>query len=617
MVGALTLSRTRLHGKLSDCHERRIASLYEFLCRKGYLSESQARFAADILKHYWQPQWDSAVVSGKVRQAYGTPFQRRAILVGERTLRIEFPKDMGLIQKVRTLPGRKFLPKELCWTAPLCDETVAKLREWGFRIDPSAEGTLKQRHEYGEVVPIEVPGLRTPLYQFQKEGVGFVDSRSGRALIGDEMGLGKTPQSLGWIHYRTAYPAVVVCPTGLKNNWLREIRKFLPPGISARILSGRTADPYWLNGADIVMVNYDILADWLELLSSFAISLVFDEAHYLKNNKAIRTRAAKQLAKKVRYLMCLTGTPIVNRPREFFELFKMIDPTIFPDRFDYRARFCGATALNGWDDKGASNTLELHRIATGTIMLRRLKADVLADLPAKARTVVPLDIENRSEYDRADRDFARWLREEADALKGNIRQATALTKIEALKQLSLAGKMGGCLQWIEDFLEEADKLVLFTMHRDTVAAVRERFGAACVSIQGGDSPIARRGAEDAFQTKKSVRIIVGNIAAMGVGLNLTAASNVAFMEEPWSPGLVDQAEDRCHRIGQSDSVNVWHLIATDTIEEWLIDILCSKQKTLAAVLDGKEEVDRETVIADLLRRYRAKGEKCEEPSTIL
>ena len=333
--------------------------------------------------------------------------------------------------------------------------------------------------------------------------------------------------------------------------------------------------------------------------------VIMDEVHYTKNGKAKRTRAAKQLAKKALHVMALSGTPIVNRPIEFFNSINMIRPDIFPSFWHFAEEFCGAKWNGfGWDFTGATNTKKLHKLLTETIMIRRRKEDVLTDLPAKIHAVVPFEIDNREEYKRASENIIDWiLQSEGKEKAEKASQAEVLVEFEKLKQLAVRGKMEAVKEWISIFLESGEKLVLFATHTATLNALQVAFPKINVRLDGSTSQKGRQEAVDAFQRNDKIRLFLGNVKAAGVGITLTAASNVSFVELPWTPGEFEQAADRLHRIGQKNTVNVWVLVAQETVEEDVATIISSKQKVLVAILDG-EEVNQDTVLTELIKKIK-------------
>jgi len=470
--------------------------------------------------------------------------------------------------------------------------------------------------------------LKVKLFPFQRTGVAFIEQKKGRVLIADEMGLGKTIQSLAWLHLHPELrPAIVVCPAHLKLNWAKEVKKVLPGKQNVQILYGEKGGPS-ITG-DIIIINYDILPNkyekyrdklgkkkvreikdtgWVDfLIARKPKVLILDEAHYIKTNSAQRTKATKKLAKKRDHVIAISGTPM-DRPIDGFNLFQVIDKNIFPDFWKYVHRYCGAKHNGfGWDYSGASNEKELHNILTKTIMIRRKKSEVLPELPDKIYSYVPMELINRKKYEKAENDFISYLREEKG--RGAVKKAVLaehLVKIEALKQLALEGKLAQCIEWINAFIEKDNsegKLIVFTTHKSTVETLMDEFKKIAVKVDGSCSAKGRDQAVQAFQEDPKIRLFIGNIQAAGTGLTLTAATAIAFLELPWTPGALVQAEDRPHRIGQKNAVNIYHLLAANTIEEKIAKILDKKKKTLDIILDGEGNVVQTGVISELINSF--------------
>jgi SNF2 family DNA or RNA helicase len=447
-----------------------------------------------------------------------------------------------------------------------------------------------------------VQGLRGELFPYQRKGVGFIEIKEGRALLADEMGLGKTVQALAWLQLHVKKrPAVIVCPASLKLNWAREAQKWMTDP-NVEILSGK--DP-WIPVGDVLIINYDIVSAWIAVLQEMEIKvLILDECHLIKNSAAKRTKAIKQLAKGIPHRIALSGTPIVNKPVEAFNAIKIVNPSVAGNFWDYAQRYCGAHRNGfGWDFNGATNTQELHMKLTNSIMLRRLKKDVLTELPDKTYSFIPIEIDNRKEYTTAEDNFIAFVR----ATKGKeaaekANNAAALAEIEGLKQLAVKGKLNQAVQWIEEFLESEDKLVVFTTHTFTIDTLMQKFKDIAVRVDGSTSLKTRQEAVDSFQTNPRCKLFVGNIKAAGVGLTLTAASNVVFLELPWTPGDLQQAEDRCHRIGQKDNVTIYYLLAERSIEERIAHLLDEKKKILSSVLDGRTP-ETTSLLTELIKAY--------------
>jgi SWI/SNF-related matrix-associated actin-dependent regulator of chromatin subfamily A-like protein 1 len=486
-----------------------------------------------------------------------------------------------------------FLAERDIWIEPQALEVLQQIREQHARA--AGLVALSSATE----APLDVAGLGGELKPFQRAGVSYLLSQR-RAFLADEQGLGKTIEALATLEADGAYPAVVVCPASLKLNWMREIERWLP-NRSAQALTGTGVPLAPIPAAEITVVNYDILAARLSSLTALAPrALVLDESHYCKNAAAKRTQAVARLSATLdseALVLALTGTPVMNRPPELISQLRIIG----------RLADFGSGAQFGRRFRGPDAHVRLHWHLRSRCFVRRLKADVLPQLPAKTRTVVPVELDNDPEYRLAERDVIAWLRSrpldlgELDAKVAAALRAERLVRLNALKKLAAHGKLHAALAWIHDFCTSGERLVVFARHREIQRAVIERFPHA-LHILGEDTHAARDASLHAFQATDSSenQLIVCSIEVAGQGLTLTQASNVAFLELDWTPAKHDQAEDRCHRIGQQDAVNAWYLLAAGTIDETIATLLERKRAVIGAVTDGRPEDDE--AIVDALAR---------------
>jgi SWI/SNF-related matrix-associated actin-dependent regulator of chromatin subfamily A-like protein 1 len=521
---------------------------------------------------------------------------------GERVIQITFPYDLDMVMNVRTLMGRKYHAEAKVWSAPLHEATLKRLLEWGFVLDSHLnEYLLRVEERKTKMIQQSIPGLKGELFPFQAIGVSFIEQHEGRVLIADEMGLGKTIQALAWLQMHPELkPVVIVVPASLKLNWLKEARAWITnPRIE--LLKGTTT---WKPRGDILIINYDILWEWRKEIRAIQPKvLITDECHYYKSNNTKRTKAIKMVAKGIQHVIALSGTPIVNRPIEVYNAINIINPAIFPDRWHFAQRYCGAKHNGfGWDFSGASRASELHQILKDSVMIRRLKKDVLVELPDKLYSFIPLELKNISEYRSAQNDLIQFIKRTRGAKAADkAEKAEALVKIETLKQLAVSGIITQAIQWIEDFIEMDQKLVVFAIHKEVIKAIYEAFPKMSVKLDGSTPMSERQEVVNKFQNDSKIKLFIGNIQAAGVGITLTASSSVAFLELPWTPGALAQAIDRVHRIGQKDTVNVYYLFASGTIIDYMAEIINEKQKVLDAVLDGKK-VDDVSVVSLLINK---------------
>jgi SWI/SNF-related matrix-associated actin-dependent regulator of chromatin subfamily A-like protein 1 len=522
---------------------------------------------------------------------------------GDRVVKIEFPYNVTDLNNVRTLSGRRYHAEQKIWSCPVCIESVELLKTWGFELDPRLETFLqKVKLHVNQVGVIDIPGLKGHPFPYQSKGIAFIENKNGRALVADEQGTGKTLEALGYLQLHLKLrPAIIIVPASLKLNWEREAEHWLP-NPRVEILSG--TKPWKITG-EIIIINYDIISGWKETIKALKPQvLILDECHLIKNNSAQRTKAVKQIAKGIPHVIGLSGTPILNRPIEIYNALKLINPEVVGSLWDYGKKYCGLHHNGyGWDFNGASHTTELHKLLIESVMIRRLKSEVLADLPEMMHSFVPIELDNRKEYQSAEQDFISFVqRTKGSEAAEKANNAATLVEIEGLKQLAVKGKMKQVIDWINNFLEADGKLVVFAVHKFVIDQLMDAFKGISVKIDGSVSMVDRQKAVDAFQTDPKIKLFVGNIQAAGVGITLTAASSLVFIELGWSPSVMDQAAARIHRISQKFSVMIYYLLAVDTIEEKIAKLLDKKRKTVDAVMDGIE-TDQKSLLSELMKEY--------------
>lgn len=613
------------------------SSLCQQYRSKGRLTEKQLAAVKKLLPKYWKqvpeisplPNGPSPAEVNSKDTVTNLPFAE--LIRREGVVELTFPYDPEKVIMVKTLSGRKWDKENKKWTVPVSLFVTDALKEMGFGIGKKLSRWINDESaKKVEVKELTIPGLRANLYPYQKDGIQFLEAKNGRAIIGDDMGLGKTIQALGWLQLRKkdVLPALVVCPASLKLNWAREALKFTD--LEPVIINGKNDKKFTIipggNRKDIYIANYDIIHETYECpvcegkkkihgekcktckgkgkipcldktIKDLGVkTVIYDEAHYLKSDTSSRTIAAKELSSSCIHVIPLSGTPIVNRPIEFYSTINMVNPKLFTSWWQYTQRFCGRKRTPfGWDVNGATNKEELHKILSQTIMIRRLKKDVLKDLPPKVRVVVPLEIDLGK--------YNQILERIAAELEGQ--EAEHLTIIEKAKQLIASLKMDMALEWIENYIESGEKLVVFGEHSKILEQVQEKFKNNSVLVYGGTSQIGRQAAVDKFQNDPDCKVFIGSKSAME-GLTLTAAHATAFLELWWVPAHHDQAEDRVHRIGQeADSVTAYYLLAAGTIEEDIVEMLDAKRQVVAAILDGKK-VEDVNMISMLLKKITEK-----------
>lgn len=452
--------------------------------------------------------------------------------------------------------------------------------------------------------------LRVEPYEYQREGILFGLQRR-RILIGDEPGLGKTLQSIGIIDTANAYPCLVICPSSLKINWQREFEKFTNKKALILDNASRTSWPYFLGMGlfHVAIVNYESLRKFFvwdikggktftlkDVVFSRDIgifrSVIMDESHRLKDPSAQQTIFTRGIVEGKEWRILLSGTPVVNHAADLVSQLAIMGRLIsdFGGRGNFLARY-------GDND----NLSELSRRLYSTCMIRREKAKVLTELPDKQRTDLYVEISNRDEYNLAAAYLAAYLRQYTQCTDRDIRRKMrmeALVKFMTLRSLASKGKVSQATDFIRNFLANGKPLIIFCSLKEIVKALQQQFPDA-VRVTGSDTLAQKQAAVDAFQSGEA-QLIICSIKAAGVGLTLTAASNVAFVEFPWTYADCCQCEDRAHRIGQKNNVNCYYLIGTGTIDPVLYGIIQKKRSIANQIMASDDEIPTDELYFDEL-----------------
>lgn len=442
------------------------------------------------------------------------------------------------------------------------------------------------------------------LKPYQMTGASWLASKRG-AILGDEMGLGKTGQAISALALAGVPRALVVCPASLKLNWRDEFGAWAPR------YSVGVADAKTWPDTDVVIVNYDVLEKQkARIFENPWPVLILDEAHYIKNPGATRSKMVFRIPTARRWF--LTGTPMLNRPRELWTLLRLADPKEWPRYKDFALRYCDPkwTNKNGRREftiDGSSNEEELAR-RLAPYMLRRLKADVLPELPDKIRqTILLAPGGSVKEAIRMERRLAQ------EQAKGQVLGDLA----KARKAIGLA-KVRHAVEHIHDTLEQEGKIVVFAHHRDVVAdleAALKQYNPAVIT--GATSLPDRHDRVTRFQTDPSVRVFLGNIQAAGVGLTLTASRVALFVEQDWGPKIMEQAEDRIYRIGQTRGVLIQYLCFDGSLDAVMANVAARKEDTIQSIIKPTEGVETMSLESILERIAVALEKQTEQYEALL
>ena len=535
---------------------------------------------------------------------------------------LSFKYKPSIVDRIRQIPGRRFDGTRKVWIIPTrsrvdLERMIYQIQQ--FENINWLSGNEKREEEAVYDIP-ELPELVIPHnlkiqpYPYQLKGIAR-GLELKRFMNCDEPGLGKTLQSIATINIAGAFPCLVICPSSLKINWMREWEKFTDK--KAMILTDKVRDTwtfFFQTGMhQVFIVNYESLKKYfvqrikksegwtlrdVEFRNSINLfkSVIIDESHRCKSASTQQAKFCKGICTGKEWIIELTGTPVVNRPKDLIPQLAILNR--MEDFGGYKPfvnRYCSG-------QREASNLKELNFNLWKYCMFRREKSLVLTDLPDKIRQVNTCEITNRKEYVDAERDLIMYLQKYKDADDEKIEKALrgeVMVRINILRQISARGKVRDVIEFVKDFRENGKKIILFCSLHEVVDQLKRYFPTA-VSVTGRESPDMKQRAVDAFQNNPKVDIIICSIKAAGVGLTLTASSNVAFVEFPWTYADCCQCEDRAHRIGQKDSVTCYYFLGRRTIDEKVYRIIQEKKNIANAVTGSTEDIEEN--IVDMVAR---------------
>jgi SWI/SNF-related matrix-associated actin-dependent regulator of chromatin subfamily A-like protein 1 len=501
---------------------------------------------------------------------------------------------------------------EKVWVEKLLAEKEKAFHIWGkvFETEqfhdfwlPKA-AIIKDNTVKDVVIDYEKYSHRPPL-SHQKEAIQkLVENK--KFILADDMGLGKTTSTIIAALESKAKKVLIICPATLKINWKREIENYSDK--SVYIAEGKN----FSTEHDFVIINYDIIKNFhdtkkkaeSQILDANFDLVVVDEAHYIKNATAQRTKLINDIVKKVDRIWLLTGTPMTSRPIDYFNLLSLIDSPVAKNWMAYAIRYCQGYQFNVggrkvWNVMGASNLEELRDRTLG-LTLRRLKEDVL-DLPDKIITPVYLRLKSKL-YEEVMGDYYNWYEGNPEESKSLTVQFTKLTKV---RQIIADEKIAQTIELAENIIEQNKKVIIFCNFTDSLNKIVEHFGKAAVKVDGSMSKPERQHSVDSFQESDKIKVFVGNIKAAGVGLTLTAAEAVIMNDLSFLPSDHAQAEDRAYRYGQKNNVLVYYPIFENTIEGIIYDILNNKKQVIATVMgDNQNTTDAAEEILKRINEMR-------------
>jgi SNF2 family DNA or RNA helicase len=529
---------------------------------------------------------------------------------------LAFAYDRVAVTSAKQIPGITWDKKTHAWKAPIT--SVDEVVRWGETFDVPVDAAVRQEASVvrGRLettmaasratdAAICIPDMLGELLPYQRAGVAYALA-SQRCFIADEMGLGKSVQAAATIELLASqgedvFPGAVVCPPNLVVNWQAEWWKFFP-NRNVQIVTNRKEFPA---DYDIVVIGYSNISTWVRQLSSHK-SYIFDESHYCKTPTAQRTKVAKRLARSAGVkapILLLTGTPVTNRPAEYaaqLDILGQIDK--FGGTWGFYRRYCDAfkDKWGQWHLEGHSNLEELNDRLRSTCYIRRTKPEVMKELPPIVHS--PVLVAGASpvmkEYAKAEADIVQYLVDRARAIAkemGLNHQSAAvrarfraeasqhLVKISVLRRIAAKAKMAAAHEWVTAHTEAGHKVVVAAHHRDIVDELAREHGG--LKIQGGMNVHEVEAAKAEFQNGDT-QVMVLSIQAAKSGHTLTAAQDILFVEQPWTPADVDQTVARLHRIGQQGSVTATYMLTVGTIDQQIYDLINSKRSVVNQATEG-------------------------------
>lgn len=498
--------------------------------------------------------------------------------------------DNYFAKKIANETGLINIPEKI-WVEKLLVEKDKSYHIWGRYSENEInremwvpKGALIKTHNTDKVVVDYSKYSHRPPLEHQKESIEKL-AGSKRFILADDMGLGKTTSTIIAALETGVKKILIVCPASLKINWQREIENYTNRSVFIAESKNFSTEH------DFVIVNYDILKNFYDLKnkdnspitqSNFDL-IILDEAHYISNPQAARTKLVNSFSKKVKYLWLLTGTPMTNRPMNYYNLLSLIESPVAQNWMAYAIRYCGGYQFKAgnrkiWNVTGATNLEEL-RDRTSKQVLRRLKTDVL-DLPDKIITPVYLNLKSK-QYEALMGEYYDWYDKNEEERKSLTVQFSKLMKV---RQVIAEEKIKNTIEIAENIIEQGKKLIIFTNFTDTLNKLVEHFGKIAVKLDGSTTKPARQHAVDQFQENDKIKVFIGNVKAAGTGITLTAAEGVIFNDISFVPGDMSQAEDRAYRYGQKNTVSIYYPLYDNTIEAIIYDMVNEKKKNIETVM---------------------------------
>lgn len=547
--------------------------------------------------------------------------------------KIEFRYIPKVVSAVKELPERKFDYNDKSWLVPTKyrDEVERFCKVYNLQFGHKHVNEVVQDFKISPLpeLEIKIPLKRQPR-PYQETGIAYAISKQ-RLFFADDMGLGKTFQAIASIEAlhqlgKAAYPCLIVCPSAVKENWKREIEQTVHR--KAIVLSDgvkNTYQEFFRTGlAQFFIVNYESLKKYFvesiddpgidaktgkkkkatlkhyhfrKKALDFYKSIIFDESHKVKAVSTMASKISKGISVGKETIFLLTGTPLINKPNDLIAQLGIMNRMVEIGGYKHFVdHYCSGP-------RGASNLKELNFVLNKTCFFRRNKTDpeVKKYLPDKSRQVILCDLnkESRVEYNQALNDLEKYMKQYKNASDEKIQQSMkgeVMVRIGILKNISARGKLKDAFAFIQDLIDQQQKVVVFCNLTEIVNAVQKEFPRS-VRLTGAENAVQKQNSVDAFKSNENVDVIVLNLKAGGVGVNglQEVSTNVCFIEFGWHAAIMDQAEDRLYRMGQNNNVMCTYFLGRETIDEWNYNLI-QKKREIANTVTGTEDTTETSIV---------------------
>lgn len=549
-----------------------------------------------------------------------------------RTINFKFGFDHAIVNRIKACDfNSRFNPEFKEWIVPVNDYSKIRIKsviqDFNFiQVEKEQQADVDFTYEQSEVDYAYLRGLSdaknftyTPR-DYQLEALGYA-LQKGNIINGDDVGLGKTFESIMYAETTNSFPCLVVVPASVKYNWQEKWTEITGNKREVAVIESRETKKRKNNwDADVVVINYDIIGKkqgkgatlrFKELKKQWSM-IIFDEAHFLKEKTSIRSRAAKMLVKKVDKIQMLTGTAIMSKPVEIWNLLVLVqrDDQIANDWMQFITRYCGGyRGKFGWVTDGATNTLELNQKLRNVCYIRREKRDVLEELPSVTKQVIQMPITNITKIKRATNDLIEFIKEtKGQESAEKAQEAEHLVALGVLRKLAIEGKLKAIEGYLNDWKTTNKKLVIFGIHREQLDYLSNKFKSKLIA--GGTSSKDKLSIVKDFQQNEDI-FLFANMQSAGTGVDglQNVCSNMLIIELPWRPSDLTQTIGRLDRSGQTEAVTVSFMLSNETVDEQMFEMLSNKEQVAEAVNKGIDISRNKSGLKQVLRKIIKKGKQ--------